>query len=68
MIFNKKGEISVEELKEAIVTPDGKLRCPVCGAINGELVGDEVVKNLRIRCRKSRRNKEHSFILNLGGN
>lgn len=57
----------MEKLKEAIITPDNRVLCPICGAINGEIIGDEVVKNLRIRCRKSRRNKVHSFILNLGG-
>lgn len=54
----------MEKLKEAIVTPDNKIRCPICGKVNGMITGQEIVRNFRIRCKGSRRNHEHFFMLN----
>lgn len=54
----------MEELKEAIITPDNKIRCPICGKVQGMITGRETVRNFKIRCRSSRRNCEHFFMLN----
>lgn len=54
----------MEELKEAIITPDKKIRCPICGKVQGMLSGRETIRNFKIRCRSSRRNHEHFFVLN----
>lgn len=56
----------MEELKEAIIGPDRKIRCPVCGKTNGMITGQEKVENFRIRCKSSRRGHEHFFVLNTG--
>lgn len=56
----------MEKLKEAIVTPDNKIKCPICGKTNGMITGQEKVENFRIRCKSSRRNCEHFFLLNTG--
>lgn len=55
----------MEQLKEAVITPDRKVRCPVCGSTNGMLTGHETVRNYRIRCKSSRRNRQHFFVLNV---
>lgn len=53
-----------ELLKEAIITPDNKIKCPHCGKTNGMVTGNETVRNFKIRCKGSRRNHEHYFVLN----
>lgn len=55
----------MEELRQAIITPDNKIRCPICGKTHGLVTGRETVRNFKIRCRSSRRNHEHYFVLNL---
>ena len=52
------------EMKEAIVTSKGEVRCPYCGLLNAMLTGKEMVRGLKIRCRGSRRGTEHYFVLN----
>lgn len=56
----------MEQLKEAVITPDNKIKCPICGKTNGMITGQEKVENFRIRCKSSRRNREHFFLLNTG--
>jgi len=60
----------MEELKQAIITPDRKVHCPHCSKVALILNDEAYVKNLKIRCRGSRRGVEHFFILNTntGGN
>lgn len=55
----------MEGLKEAIITADRKIKCPICGKTNGMITGHETVRNLKIRCKGSRRNHEHYFVLNV---
>lgn len=50
--------------KEAIITEDKKVRCPICGTTNGFANDGAFVRNYIIRCKSSRRNHEHYFILN----
>lgn len=52
------------EVREAIIR-DGKIFCPSCGKLNGELTGKEEVHNFRIRCRGSNGRIEHFFMLNV---
>lgn len=52
---------------EAIITEDNKVKCPYCGKVNGVLTGHETVRNYKIRCRASRKNQEHFFVLNVEG-
>lgn len=40
------------EVREAIIR-DGKILCPYCHKVNGELTGKEEIHNFRIRCRGS---------------
>ena len=56
-----------ETLKEAIITLDKKIKCPICNKTNGLLNKEAVIKDYKIRCRGSRRGAEHFFILNSGG-
>lgn len=50
---------------EAIINEKMAVLCPICGRKCGELCGNEVVQNFRIRCRGSRQMAEpHFFILN----
>lgn len=53
------------ELKEAIITPKGEVRCPYCGKLGLVLTGEETVKKLKIRCRGGRKGMEHYFLLNV---
>lgn len=53
------------EEKQAIITEDKKILCPYCHKINGELTGNETVRNLRLRCRGSNGRLEHFFMLNV---
>lgn len=55
----------MRKLKNAIIDPCGKIRCPVCGTVNGRVTGMETIKNFMVRCRSSRRNHEHFFMLNV---
>lgn len=56
-----------ETLKEAIITNDKRALCPHCGKLNLVINDGALVRNLRIRCRGSRRGRgEHFFILNSG--
>lgn len=52
---------------EAIITEDNKIKCPYCGKVNGIITGFETVRNYKIRCRASRKNQEHFFVLNVEG-
>lgn len=54
----------MEILKEAVITEDNKIQCPICGKTNGMITGRETVRNYEIRCRGSRRGFEHYFVLN----
>ena len=54
-----------EKIKEAIITPDNKIQCPICHKTNGIITGQETIRNFRIRCRSSRRGLEHFFMLNV---
>ncbi len=53
------------ELKDAIILSDGRIKCPLCNKTNGMLTGNETVRNFKIRCRGSRRKREHFFMLNV---
>lgn len=51
--------------RQAIIEPGTmKIKCPVCGKTNGLINRNAKVCNFRIRCKSSRRNHEHFFILN----
>lgn len=54
-----------ERLQEAVITPDKKIQCPICGKCNGMITGQETIRNFIVRCRGSRRNLEHYFMLNV---
>lgn len=50
--------------KQAIIEDDKRIRCPICGHVNGLANDGAVIRNYIIRCRCSRRNNEHFFVLN----
>lgn len=50
--------------KQAIIESDQRIRCPICGRVNGIANDGAVIRNYIIRCKSSRRNHEHYFILN----
>lgn len=54
-----------EQLRQAIITEDGKILCPYCHKINGELTGRETIRNYKVRCRGSSGRCEHHFMLNV---
>lgn len=54
----------MDELKQAIITPDKKIKCPYCFKTNGMVTGRETVRGFVIRCKGSRRGHEHYFVLN----
>lgn len=56
----------MNELMQAIITQDGKVRCPICGKVNLILNNDTFIRNCQIRCRASRKGLEHYFMLNAG--
>lgn len=56
----------MEEIKRAIINEDGKVICPYCGKTNGLVNGTELVINYKIRCKSSRRGREHFFLLFAG--
>lgn len=53
----------MNNLRQAIIK-DGKILCPYCHKVNGELTGDEEIHNFKVRCRGSSGRLEHFFILN----
>ena len=55
----------MDELKNAVITPDKKIKCPVCGKTCGMITGLETIRNYKVRCRGSRRGWEHFFMLNV---
>ncbi len=56
----------METLKEAVITKDKRIKCPICGKVNGQLFGGEKIENYRVRCRGSNSKFEHFFALNVG--
>lgn len=50
--------------KQAIIEDDKRIRCPICGRVCGLANDGAVIRNYIIRCRSSRRNNEHLFVLN----
>lgn len=48
--------------KNAIIK-DGWVICPYCTKKNMKLSGKETIKNLRFRCKASRRLNEHFFMI-----
>lgn len=54
----------MKDLRQAIIK-DGKILCPYCHKINGELTGDEEIHNFKVRCRGSSGRLEHFFVLNV---
>lgn len=55
----------MEELKQAIITEDKKIICPYCHKLNGQLTGNEIIRNFKMRCRGSNGRTEHFFKLNV---
>ena len=53
----------METIKEAIIE-NGRVLCPYCYKMNLKVDGSEVIQNLKIKCRGSRRNAIHHFIVN----
>lgn len=51
-------------MEQAIIDKDGSIRCPICGRKNGELTGNETVKNFVVQCKRKIAGKPHSFIIN----
>lgn len=56
----------MEELQQAIIQADGRIRCPFdwCGKVNGVVSDGTIIKNYIVRCRASRRGREHFFVVN----
>lgn len=54
-------------MQTAIITPDGKVKCPLCGKVNLILNDNTFIRNCQIRCRGSRKGLEHYFMVNAGG-
>ena len=52
-------------LLQAIITPDKKVKCPICGK-TAMILNDTFIRNCQIRCRASRKGLEHYFMLNAG--
>ncbi len=57
----------MEEIKKAVISKDKKIRCPYCGKLNGQLTGNEVIRNFKMRCRGSNGRMEHFFVLDYSG-
>lgn len=55
----------MEILKEAIITPDKKIKCPICGKTCGMITGQETIRNYKVKCRGSRREWQHYFVINV---
>ncbi len=62
----KEGFKMADGLKRAVITTDNKIRCPICGKVNGQISGSEFIYNYKVRCRGSRRGCEHYFLLFAG--
>ena len=56
----------METYKQAIITDDKKIKCPYCFKTCGMINEGALIKNYKVRCRGSRRGKEHFFMLNVG--
>lgn len=56
----------METYKQAIIEDDRRARCPICGRVNGIVNDGAVIRNYIVRCKSSRRNREHYFILDTG--
>lgn len=54
-----------EQIRQAIITEDKKILCPYCRKINGQLTGQETIRNYKVRCRGSGGRLEHFFMLNV---
>lgn len=54
-----------EQIRQAIITEDKKILCPYCHKINGQLTGQETIRNYKVRCRGSSGRLEHFFMLNV---
>lgn len=57
----------MEEIKKAVISKDGEIRCPYCNKLNGRLTGNEVIRNFKMRCRGSSGRIEHFFALDYSG-
>lgn len=55
----------METYKQAIITDDKKIKCPYCFKTCGMINEGALIKNYKVRCRGSRRGKEHFFWLNV---
>lgn len=65
VLTNVESGGEIMELKEAIITEDKNILCPYCKKKNGELTGEETIRNFKIRCRGSNARLEHFFMLNV---
>lgn len=52
----------MKELEQAIIE-DGRVLCPYCHKLNMKVDGSEVIRNLKVKCRGSRR-VAHYFVVN----
>ena len=59
----------MEELKQAVISADGKIHCPYewCCKVNGVVNEGAIIENYIVRCRASRRGREHYFLVNWNG-
>lgn len=55
----------MECMEKQAILQGKRILCPYCKKMNGQLTGQESVKNFRIRCRGSSGRQEHFFILNV---
>ena len=39
----------MDELKNAVITPDKKIKCPICGKTAGVITGRETIRNFKVR-------------------
>lgn len=53
------------EIRQAIVTEDKAIICPYCYKKNGQLSGNETIKNFKMRCRGSNGRTKHYFMLDV---
>ena len=56
----------MEAYRQTVIEDDRRIRCPICGRVNGIANDGAVIRNYIVRCKSSRRNHEHYFILNAG--
>lgn len=50
-------------IEKCAIKKDGWIVCPYCKKKNIKLTGKETIKNLRFRCKASRRLNEHFFMI-----